>query len=206
MEKLKAIRGGHKSAVTRLINRTDEKIAENDISDQELSAVIETLVKKRNLLKNFGWWDSWSYRSGRYGTRNNGHRRIQTTFGHYNSQIQGPQIKHKSDYGTSTVGEVFTIPTMLPNIKSTHDINQNTNPCHNQPFIPNSFDNTRQPVVDTNPSHRFYHRLPTLDLPIFSGDNLLWQTFWKSFESSVHSNTVLTNIQKFTYLKSQLQN
>jgi hypothetical protein len=55
MEKLKAIRGGHKSAVTRLINRTDEKIAENDISDQELSAVIETLVKKRNLLKNFGW-------------------------------------------------------------------------------------------------------------------------------------------------------
>ena len=95
---------------------------------------------------------------------------------------------------------------MLLNIKSTHDINQNTNPCHNQPFIPNSFDNTRQPVVDTNPSHRFYHRLLTLDLPIFSGDNLLWQTFWKSFESSVHSNTALTNIQKFTYLKSQLQN
>jgi hypothetical protein len=36
MEKLKAIRGGHKSAVTRLINRTDEKIAENDVGDQEL--------------------------------------------------------------------------------------------------------------------------------------------------------------------------
>ena len=53
MEKLKAIRGGHKSAVTRLINRTDEKIAENDVGDQELHvlAVIETLVKKRNLLK-----------------------------------------------------------------------------------------------------------------------------------------------------------
>ena len=51
MEKPKAICGGHKSAVTRLINRTDEKIAENDVGDQELSAVIETLVKKRNLLK-----------------------------------------------------------------------------------------------------------------------------------------------------------
>ena len=38
--------------------------------------------------------------------------------------------------------QVFTIPTMLPNIQSTHDINQNTNPCHSQPFIPNSFDNT----------------------------------------------------------------
>ena len=52
MEKLTAIIicGGHKSAVTRLTNRTDKKIAENDVGDQELSAVIETLVKKRNLL------------------------------------------------------------------------------------------------------------------------------------------------------------
>ena len=50
MEKLKAIRGGHKNIVTRLINSTDEKNAENDVGDQELSAVIETLVKKRNLL------------------------------------------------------------------------------------------------------------------------------------------------------------
>jgi hypothetical protein len=87
-----------------------------------------------------------------------------------------------------------------------HDINQNTNPSYSQPFIPNSFDNTKQPVVDTNPSHRFYHKLPTLDLPTFSGDILLWQTFWESFESSVHSNTALLNVQKFTYLKSQLQN
>jgi hypothetical protein len=112
----------------------------------------------------------------------------------------------KSSTNQTTVGEVFTIPTMLPNIQSTHDINQNTNPSHSQPFIPNSFDNTRQPIVDTNTSHRFYHRLPTLDLPTFSGDILLWQTFWESFESSVHSNTALTNAQKFNYLKSQLQN
>ena len=95
---------------------------------------------------------------------------------------------------------------MLPNIHSTHDINQNTNPGHNQPFIPNSFDNTRELVVDTNHSHRFYDRLPTLDQPTFSGDILVWQAFWESFESCVHSNTALTNVQKFTYLKSQLQN
>ena len=50
MEKLKAIRGGHKNTVTRLINRKDETIAENDVGDQELLAFIETLVKKRNLL------------------------------------------------------------------------------------------------------------------------------------------------------------
>lgn len=52
MEKLKAIRGGHRSAVTRLINRTNDKILENDFRIQELSVVIETLVKKRSLLEN----------------------------------------------------------------------------------------------------------------------------------------------------------
>ncbi|VDI68968.1 Hypothetical predicted protein [Mytilus galloprovincialis] len=52
MEKLRAIRVGHRSAVTRLINRTKEKIADNDMENQELSATTETLVKKRNLLEN----------------------------------------------------------------------------------------------------------------------------------------------------------
>lgn len=53
MEKLKAIRSGHRSATTRLINKTNDKILENDFKNQELSAAIETLVKKRNLLENF---------------------------------------------------------------------------------------------------------------------------------------------------------
>ena len=202
MEKLKAIRGGHKSAVTRLINRTDEKIAENDVGDQELSAVIETFVKKRNLLKTL---DGEILEVTEVEDME---QEIMDT-DEYNLHLDITIRRYKepkSSKNQTTVGEVFTIPTMLPNIQSMHDINQNTNPSHSQPFIPNSFDNTRQPVVDTNPSHRFYHRLPTLDLPTFSGDILLWQTFWESFESSVHSNTVLTNVQKFTYLKSQLQN
>ena len=52
MEKLRAIRGGHRSAVTRLINWTKKKIEDNDIEIQELSAATETLVKKRTLLEN----------------------------------------------------------------------------------------------------------------------------------------------------------
>lgn len=52
MEKLKAIRGGYRNVVTRLINRTNDKILENDFKMQELSPVVETLVKKRNQLEN----------------------------------------------------------------------------------------------------------------------------------------------------------
>jgi len=48
-------------------------------------------------------------------------------------------------------------------------------------------------------------RLPKLTLPIFGGDPLKWQTFWDSFESAVHSNNVLTAVQKLNYLRAHLE-
>ena len=44
-----------------------------------------------------------------------------------------------------------------------------------------------------------------LILPTFSGDPLTWQTFWDSFYAAIHANTTLSGIQKFNYLKAQLQ-
>ena len=48
-------------------------------------------------------------------------------------------------------------------------------------------------------------RLPKLSLPTFSGDPLTWQTFWDSFYAAIDANPNLSGIQKFTYLKAQLQ-
>ena len=39
----------------------------------------------------------------------------------------------------------------------------------------------------------------------FSGDPLMWQTFWDSFNAAVHTNTNLTGVQRFNYLRAQLQ-
>ena len=39
----------------------------------------------------------------------------------------------------------------------------------------------------------------------FSGDPLTWQTFWDSFYAAIHANTSISGIQKFNYLKAQLQ-
>ena len=47
-------------------------------------------------------------------------------------------------------------------------------------------------------------RLPKIDLISFDGEKTKWPEFWDSFESSVNSNTSLTNIDKFNYLKSKL--
>ena len=48
-------------------------------------------------------------------------------------------------------------------------------------------------------------RLPKLTLPTFSGDPLNWLTFWDSFYMAIHANPNLSGIQKFSYLKAQLQ-
>ena len=68
------------------------------------------------------------------------------------------------------------------------------------------------PVIPTHPTvpHRepqqfVTSRLPKLTLPTFSGDPLTWQTFWDSFYVSIHANPNLSGIQKFNYLKAQLQ-
>ena len=39
----------------------------------------------------------------------------------------------------------------------------------------------------------------------FSGDPLIRQTFWDSFYAAIHANTSISGIQKFNYLKAQLQ-
>lgn len=59
------------------------------------------------------------------------------------------------------------------------------------------------PIVSLQPPN--VNRLPKLTLPIFSGDPLTWQSFWDSFDAAVHSNPTLNPVQKFNYLRSQLQ-
>ena len=61
---------------------------------------------------------------------------------------------------------------------------------------------SQQVSVSSSAAH--FHKLPKLALPTFDGDLLLWQTFWDSFESSVHTNPALSDVQKFSYLKAQL--
>ena len=48
-------------------------------------------------------------------------------------------------------------------------------------------------------------RIPKLDMPQFSGNPLYWQSFWDSFEATVHNNTVLTGVQILSYLRAQLE-
>jgi len=58
----------------------------------------------------------------------------------------------------------------------------------------------------TQPPHQstHFHQLPKLSLPTFCGDLLTWQAFWDSYESAIHLNGSMTDVQKFNYLKTMV--
>jgi len=48
-------------------------------------------------------------------------------------------------------------------------------------------------------------KLPKLSLKKFNGDVTRWTPFWDSYESSIHLNPGLSNVDKFVYLNSLLE-
>ncbi|KAG5878722.1 hypothetical protein JTB14_032835 [Gonioctena quinquepunctata] len=47
--------------------------------------------------------------------------------------------------------------------------------------------------------------LPKIELPEFSGDIREWETFYSIFKSSIHDNTLLTDVDKVNYLVGRLK-
>lgn len=62
--------------------------------------------------------------------------------------------------------------------------------------------NERQEKKDTDKLTSV--KLPKLDMHSFNGDKLKWHEFWDSFNTTVHRNKSIPDIQKFNYLKSKL--
>lgn len=46
---------------------------------------------------------------------------------------------------------------------------------------------------------------PKLTIRPFDGTLTPWTTFWESYKSAIHENPILTDIDKFNYLRSLLE-
>ena len=71
---------------------------------------------------------------------------------------------------------------------------------------------TPHELPDTSPDSRSVApesasrvKLPKLQLRPFGGELTKWTSFWDSFESAVHHNRELSDIEKFNYLTSLLE-
>ena len=74
-------------------------------------------------------------------------------------------------------------------------------------------DTPQQPPTDsmaaTSPQNAIsgynISHLSTLNnVPLFIGDPILWQPFWDSFDATINSNRVISNVQKLNCLRAQL--
>jgi len=65
--------------------------------------------------------------------------------------------------------------------------------------------NAQTVLVESNARDISQVHLPKISIPRFNGNYENWYPFYNTFESMIHSNTRLTNIQKFHYLISSLE-
>ena len=105
--------------------------------------------------------------------------------------------------------DIERILTKVKNLNnnSNRTFRQNLNPDAQEfEYNPSSkSSNPEQNRTSVMSNSNAYHKLPKLSLPHFDGNLLNWQHFWDAFQSTIHNNQTISDVQKFSYLKNQLQ-
>ena len=61
---------------------------------------------------------------------------------------------------------------------------------------------THPPIIATTPTTEERLKLPKISLPHFRSNLMRWPAFWDSYNSAIHTNDSLSEIDKFNYLRS----
>ena len=108
------------------------------------------------------------------------------------SEVHQPTLQNLESQTTSSTGTSSVIEQSSDAHESNLLVEQSNLPVH-------------QNAASSGGSNYSRSKLPKLVLPKFKGDITSYRTFWDSFESAVHKNPELSNIDKFNYLNSLLE-
>lgn len=192
--RLRSILKGHKSAVARLISKF-EAFQEDPVDQEELQTIETSLRQKLQTVTSI-------------------HEQILDSLGEDDSDQIETEILDHDEY-------TFNLQTKIKKVTTFRQVTFTNLNVNSLPFsVPVSGETSQTSshtefLQCTNPSNQssappttshssVYHRLPKLDLPRFDGDILQWPSFWDSYDSAIHSNLSLSNVQKFNYLKSSI--
>lgn len=230
--KLKAIRAGNRAAVTKLWTKFEElKENPDNVEVEEVKAIEDAVTQKKKILHDLNEkmievlhedhiedeiTDSDEYMFNLDSKL----RQIQKLTQTINSSNNTSDLKEKSTTNANAECYIPRSNTCYTNTSAIYSLNtreripSEENPTGNQSRnFPGqnlqTYNNQEecsyiQPPAQPPNIFSNNHRLPKLDLPHFDGDVLQWSTFWDSYESTIHYNSSLTPIQKFSYLKAQL--
>lgn len=195
--KLKSIRAGHRSAVSRIYKKFDE-IRESGtelVDSDELSNILDTLKRKQELLRKLD----------EDIIQDLDQEDIETEI------VDSDEYSFNLETKVRQIAKFITVQTSTLNTNATSFTNSRND-------VPPSYPSTNNPSSTENQHNTHfrsdfrsyssiaseYNKLPKLNLPTFDGDILQWQSFWDSYEAAVHTNPTLSNGQRFNYLKSLL--
>ena len=193
IHKLKTTRAGNRAVVTRIFKKISEiaVASDTDMTDtvySEFLDLMDTIQRKRKLLQ-----------------------KLDEDILHATStENTETEIIETDEYYLDLESHLRNFKTLMKVSKcaqnSSVDLNPHASEFTSQSSLHIPSQQIPQNVSNSNVSSTSQnHRLPKLSLPKFSGDILDWQTFWESFETTVHLNHNLTDIQKFCYLQSLLE-
>ncbi|XP_053395734.1 uncharacterized protein LOC128555930 [Mercenaria mercenaria] len=207
LTKLRALIKGNKAAVTKLTSKFNAD--DSEINAEGIENILHSLEEKQTTIESL-------------------HSQVLEILPQENEEELEEEVIAQHDYSYSlqctlnkikktlkvrnsnlnAAAEVFSnsstetqYSTGSENInRSNRDAINSCSTTREQSRMINSYDNVQ--CVNSGNS---YQRLPKLDLPIFTGNVIDWQAFWDSYESAIHANSSLTDVQKFNYLKSFLR-
>ena len=182
LAKLKAIRAGNRSAITRLLRKTEELDTETDVTES-IQRIIKAVTEKQRVLKDIN-----------------------------EQILEKTNVEDIENEITDTDEYMFDLETKVSDISklintsvqtTAHHQNLNQNQGRQETIFQQSINFDAPPVTSNIANHS--HRLPKLDLPKFGGNILEWQSFWDAYETAVHTNATLSEAEKFNYLRAQLR-
>ena len=201
----KKVRAGHRSSATRLMNQVDEasavtggpaidkllqwKLSLNEklTKLQSLDDEILTLVDDGAIEEEIEQADVFRERLQQLicGVERLISLKLNPTVTHASKPPSSPSVADSSSKTSET----------LPTDSRSATSEEPTKPLTGLPL-------DSKPPSDKDSGTKV--KLPKLTLKTFNGDLTKWETFWSVFESSIHSNSSLSAVDKFTYLNSLL--
>ncbi len=188
-KKMVGKRGGHKAYATKIVNESDKLCKEvNPDHRPTLHAYLKTLNDRRDIIVALD----------------------DEILGLMSTDDMEEEVMTSGEYQTNLELAIFNITDALERMKEKDE----TETKGDMPLLEGdekeSVKKTSTKIETTSKgssgSTTIQHaKLPRLQLKHFSGDRLMFQEFWESFESAVHNDTTIDDIMKFNYLRSVLE-
>ena len=203
LAKQKKIRGGHRGHAKKLMGEIQGILDNPPIEKRyELEQLKNALVEKVDVLKGL----------------DNAVSKLMEDSAEVDENVFGQELSDASDH-ILTYRRVIhlvdvelkkTIPSSaaaavtIDDVASTSEAggsNVNTEPSTvEQTVVPQTPTFTPQ-LASSSAASSVRVKLPKLEVKKFKGSVFEWQEFWDAFESSIHTNAGLSDVDKFSYLK-----